>query len=1513
MTDVLHGKIIRGYEILEVIGSGGFGVVYKAHQPVIDRDVAIKIIHAKYANQLEFTRRFELEARLIARLENQYIVPVYDFWRDPSGAYLVMRWLRGGNLRKLLHSHNRLPINFVLKVLFQLVTALDVAHQNGVVHRDIKPENIMFDEQQNMYLTDFGIAVDIIHMPEEVTLKALSLGSPIYMAPEQLARQETSPQADVYSVGILLYEMLTGETPFSGSTTEVIRRKHTAEPIPSLQTTRKDLPPMLDAVLWKATAHAPLARYATVTELFTDFSRALKAQVDFSVFQSSPLPQQRPQTPPSSDNKTLSLGQGTRILDHKPVEDWRPDDGGFETRPFETVIRNPFKGLRPFDELDAQDFFGRAEAINRLCNFFVEKDNRFLAVVGPSGSGKSSLVRAGFLSIVRQQSLPNSDHWLIGSMTPGSDPFQSLVEALMQVSFQTDKPQKIDLRQSPQELHRQLTTILPDDIDLFMLIDQFEEVFTIGGPEEDAQLFLSMLHHSLTHPQSRLRLILTLRADYYDRPLQNQQFGELIREHTEVVLPLSDLAFEEIIVEPGLLVGLTVEPELKAAILHDLSGQQGALPLLQHTLSELYENRKGSKTLLLEVYNALGGISGALSRRAEDIYAGLTPDEQNTAKQLFLRCVTIESDGEPTRKRVLMTELLLDLPSEQRQTLAEVLERFARHRLLTLDRDPVTRSPTIDIAHEALISAWSRLHGWINDNRDNLRRYYQLQMLTLSWLEADKDDSFLAAGARLAEFEQLLETPLIALNEAERTFITSGLALKRRGERRLRLAVVMLAVFSVFAVSLAAFALNQQQRALTAQTEAVTERDRANEVAQVARSRELAANTLSVLNRPDVALLLAYYASTTSDTFEARNSLLTALQTLPNLQAYAHGHQGGVRSVAYSQDGTWAASAGEDLTIHVWDTANWRPRTIINTQHSATINALAINGNTIFSASADGTIAQWDAENGQAVRAVFAEHDDIVWAIVLHPDGLTAVSGSVDGTLIFWDTATGEVIHNIPDAHSDAIYALAFSPNGALIASAGGDNAVRLWDAESGALLAENADVHTNWVSALDFSPSGRQLASSGADSQLVLWEVAGFNPQRVVALDDGIWIRGLAYGTSGEVLALAGLDGSLRLWDVINNQLVGQSFLAHQNSVWNVAASPRTDNFITAGADGVMIAWNFTPPYRPTNRAFITGNEAFAMALHPTQNRLAVALSSGQIQLWDLDAGTIATRLTNQQSALVAMAFSPSGDYISALDIDNRLMLWEVASGEIALQTTLQEPLIAPHLAFGRDDSTLFLAGDGVLLRIDITDEALSITRLPLAVESLSTFQLNADRTLLAVGGNTGEIILLRLEDLTLPPLRLTGHEGAVMALAFMEQSGLLVSASRDNTLIIWDYVQERPLFEPLRAHTDWVMDVAIAPDEHLMASAGRDQTIILWDLTTARPLGYPLQGHRNWVQALLFHPDGNRLYSAGLDGVIFEWGVSLADWQTLACQISNRELRADEWPRYFDEQPPLCASRNP
>jgi serine/threonine-protein kinase len=265
MTLDLRGKTIRGYEFESLIGKGGYGLVYRARQIGVNREVAIKMILPDYAQNDSFRQRFDQEARLIATLEHPYIVPLYDYWQDENGAFLVMRYFRGGTLRARLRQGQPLSLEEVNHLLGQAGDALATAHLAGIVHRDFKPDNLLLDERGNVYLSDFGIAKDM-NLDLKLTKSGI-VGSPAYLSPEQIMRQGVTPASDIYCLGITLYELLTGQHPYFGTSATGMFNKHIRDPIPSVMTSRPALSPAVDYVIQKATAKVPSQRYRTVYEL----------------------------------------------------------------------------------------------------------------------------------------------------------------------------------------------------------------------------------------------------------------------------------------------------------------------------------------------------------------------------------------------------------------------------------------------------------------------------------------------------------------------------------------------------------------------------------------------------------------------------------------------------------------------------------------------------------------------------------------------------------------------------------------------------------------------------------------------------------------------------------------------------------------------------------------------------------------------------------------------------------------------------------------------------------------------------------------------------------------------------------------------------------------------------------------------------------------------------------------------------------------------------------------------
>jgi type II secretory pathway predicted ATPase ExeA len=558
-------KDLRGYELREVLGQGSYGSVFSAVHAATGRNVAVKVIQSQYANDPDFIRRFELEAQSIARLEHPFIVPLYDYWREPDGAYLVTRLLKGGNLVQALQ-HGPFDLHRAVRLVDELADGLQAAHQHGLIHQRLKPSDILFDEAGHAYLNDIGIASILGrngHNPSPS----------IYMAPELLNNETPTPQSDLYSLGVILFQALSGVPPETQPENGIA--------LSSLSSHRTDLPVEVERVLQRATAADPALRYPDALALAADFRQAAGGGS---------------RAPISQDEKKILTG-----------------------------IPNPYKGLAAFDEADAPFFFGREALVERLLNRLGEdhKYARFLAVVGPSGSGKSSLVKAGLVPALRTGALPGSKEWFIVPMTPGTHPLEELEINLNRISSNPALSLMEHLRRDERGLLRAVRLALPgDDCQLLLVIDQFEETFTLAEDKAEAKRFLDGLYIAATATRSPVRVLITLRADFYDRPLMHPDFSKLVQERTEVVVPLTLKELESAIASPAGLVGVSLDPALITAMVVDVIEQPDALPLLQYALTELFEQRKGD-TLALEDYQALGGVEGVLERSAEAVFERL--------------------------------------------------------------------------------------------------------------------------------------------------------------------------------------------------------------------------------------------------------------------------------------------------------------------------------------------------------------------------------------------------------------------------------------------------------------------------------------------------------------------------------------------------------------------------------------------------------------------------------------------------------------------------------------------------------------------------------------------------------------------------------------------------------------------------------------------------------------------------------------------------------------------------
>jgi WD40 repeat protein/serine/threonine protein kinase len=1522
-VESLAGKTIRGYHLIELIGQGGFGAVYRAMQPLIGREVAVKIILPHFANHPEFIRRFEVEAQLIARLEHPFMVPLYDYWREPDGAYLVMRYLRGGSMRPLVKT-GPLQAEFVDRALSQIATALAVAHRAGVVHRDLKPDNILMDEQGNAYLTDFGIAKDL-ESDQHITESDSLIGSFAYVSPEQAMAERVTAQSDLYSLGVVLYELLAGQHPFPGAAMGVMLNKHMHEALPPLQKLRPDLPNAIDEVLQKATAKKPDQRYRSVIELATAFRRAVR-KGDVSI--------------PLEDEKTFETPENSSLLSLSSVEiSGVPVPLAVHTSTMSGIVtpepQNPYRGLRAFQEGDADQFYGREAFIDGLLKRLNEAETRhssearFLAVVGPSGSGKSSVLRAGLIPALRDNALPGSKDWYYREMFPGAYPLEELEAALLRIAVNPPPSLLEQLKEDSRGLLRAVKRVLPENGQLFLLIDQFEELFTLCESEDARAHFVQIITEAITDPRSQIRVVITLRTDFYGHLLQYPAFSALLRNRTEVILPMSPEELRRAITAPAGSVGVGFEQGLVELILSEVKDQPGALPLVQYALTELFERRE-KRQLTIALYQASGGVFGALARRADELYAQFDAKGKQIARQLFLRLVTLGEGVEDTRRRVHLAELI---SIGDDQTLARsVIDGFGRYRLLTFDRDPTTREPTVEVAHEALIREWAQMREWLNASREDVRLQRRVAGAAAEWVKTGRDASFLASGVRLQQLEGFATGTDLALTQEERDYIQAGIAqrereqdkerarqqheqrLEARARNRLRGLVAVFAGAFVIAAILSIFAFNQRQvaqdnaaTATNALGQAQFEADRsrtqvsvAATSASIARIQQAAAernaaeaNSLRLstdaqralgANDPELALALALEANRIPDPPLQVRQILYRAAYAPGIQRILGNHTAPVRAVAYGAEGRVALSGSEDKTAILWDMRENRMIRALEGHTAAVLTvALSPDGKTALTGSGrprlvaaepiagDNTLRLWDVETGKE-RLRLTGHTDAVTAAVFSPNGQLILSGSADQTVMVWDATTGAVIKSIRNDGNDAVLDVLFSSDGKSIYAATADRKILAFDLESGEKQREFTG-HGAQVNTIALSPNGRLLLSGGGttfsraeDFSLILWDTT--NGAEVRRLQGHTApVTDVAFSRDGRTAISSSTDRTLILWDVRTGKEI-RRFTGHSAGVQSVALDPERTAALSGGTDNRIIAWDLESSAEIWRRF---GHTAAVTSVATSQDGTLVASASvdNVVILWDAATGQLVRRLSGHTQSVLSLAFSPDGRSLVSGSADRSLIVWDVGSGG-------------------------------------------QLARLRGHIDRVNTVAYSPDGKRIVSGSGEGNLILWNVGGGS-EILRLLGHSGQVTSAAFTPDGRRVISGSADMSIIIWD-AERGGIVQQLRNHTDRVLAVAISPDGRYFASGGQDSRLLLWDMEkgvevrrfntggaavtslalsrngreiaaaqsdgtifvadieTPDPI-YTLRGHSGAVASIRFSGDGKTILSGGSDASIIQW----------------------------------------
>lgn len=744
--DDLTGHTLGKYKLFARLGKGGMARVYKAYQPNLDRYVAVKVMHSHLAEETEFVNRFEREASAVAHLRHPHIVQVFDFDNEHKTYYMVMEFIEGPTLKTELEERNLRSIPFTLpevtSIITDLTSAIDYAHERGMIHRDIKPANVLFTGDGQAVLTDFGI-VRMRGTPS-YTMTGVIAGTPAYMSPEQAQSMESDSRSDIYSLGIILYEMIVGQQLFATENPLQILQKHIKEPVTFPVNTNTSLSPELESVILKALAKNPDERYQHGNELARDLRAAAKLDSDSLGAVAIETVAVPPQVDDEPFTPVRTLASGTIVC--------------------------PYQGLYSFNEKNAPFFFGREQFTEQLVT--AVNSQVMTAVVGSSGSGKSSVVFAGLIPQLRQE-----DRWSINSFRPKDDPFQALAATLLPQlepdSTVIDQLREInrfaeDIRCKKIELTTIIERILAHNANtnkFLLVIDQFEEIYTLCPDAETRDAFLDILLIAIERQKIQgnptFNLIITLRTDFLSQALTHREFADALQKADIKLGPMTRRELSRAIANPARRQGKLFEKGLVGQILDDVGNEPGNLPLLEFALTELWEKTK--QGLLSEVsYREIGRVEGALARYADKVFKELTPQEQVQAHQIFIQMVRPGSGTEDTRRLATRTEL----GAENWQ----LVQKLATKRLVVTSQNPVGEE-TVEVVHEALIRGWEQLRTWMNEDRTFRDWQERLRAAMNQWQNIGQDDSALLRGTLLGEAEKWQEERRDFLSREEILYI----------------------------------------------------------------------------------------------------------------------------------------------------------------------------------------------------------------------------------------------------------------------------------------------------------------------------------------------------------------------------------------------------------------------------------------------------------------------------------------------------------------------------------------------------------------------------------------------------------------------------------------------------------------------------------------------------------------------------------------------------------------------
>jgi WD40 repeat protein/transcriptional regulator with XRE-family HTH domain len=1168
----------------------------------------------------------------------------------------------------------------------------------------------------------------------------------------------------------------------------------------------------------------------------------------------------------------------------------------------------PYKGLNYFDEADADLFVGRETLTAKLVEqviFLTSKpllnENRFLAIVGASGSGKSSLVRAGLIPSLRWNEA--STDWQIHILTPTAHPLESLALCLTSENESVTRTATLmdDFTKDPRSLQIFVERKLGSEngSHLLLVIDQFEELFALCRSEAERTAFINNLLTAASEANSQVILVITLRADFYAHCASYPQLREALAHHQEYIGAMNNEELRRAVEEPALRGRWEFEPRLVDLLLHDVGQEPGALPLLSHALLETWQRRRG-RIMTLSGYASSGGVRGAIAETAETVFTDqFTHEQQSIARRIFLRLTELsdETSTADTRRRATFNELILK--PEEAATTHIVLKALADARLI------ITSENSAEVAHEALIREWPTLRGWLEDDRESLRLHRQLTEAAQEWLNMAREPDMLFRGARLAQAREWMSLHEEELNPLEREFLQASIESsehelaekeaqrqreldlqRQRAEeqtqnaKQLRRRAIFLSGALIIAgvLALTAFVFGQ----------------RASREARLSASRELAAAAISNLDvDPERSILLALQSVSTADTLEAEDALHKAVLA-SRVRITLRGHTDALTSVAISPDGKRIATSSLDGTAKVWDPVTGQEILTLRGHSDGVWNVtFSPDGSKFVTASSDKTAKVWDAASGKAL-VTLSGHTEGITCVVFSPtdNGARVVTASDDGTAKVWDVKTGRELLTL-SSKSGRISGVAFSPDGARIATAQDEGIAKVWDANSGEELLTLSG-HADSVLAVAFSPDGTKLATASFDGTVKLWDTKTGEALLTLTGHQGSSVYSVAFSPDGSRLATSSSDNTAKVWEVATG-IELFTLAGHTNFVTGVAFSPDGTQLVTASADETAKVWDLTPSHELF--ALVADNDIVSsVAISPDGTKLATA--GRQVLLWDMATGKQLYELIGHTDFVHSVKFSPDGMRLATTSDDETARLWNLTNRrEILTLPVGKSANIA--IAFSPDGKRLATTGKGNTVTVWDVNGGEQLLNLKGYTAPVVQLRFNPEGTQLATVSEASEDGVKIWDAVTGEELFVMKEAGAVLGLTFSPDGKRLATGDSEGMSAIWDAATGQKVLS-LFGHTRAVFAVAFTPNGLQLATASGDGTVKIWDTRSGEEL-LTLFGQTGRIFGMAISPDGARLATAGQDGISRVYLLKIEDLVKLGQSRLTRTLTGEECQKYL------------